>query len=180
MESIGSDAAGEFGVDVTLQKPLEDALGLFGELGINYALIGAAAAMVYGRSRFTEDVDFVADATHQKTLAEHPEIMRKYHFDPGSTWKLYHDSGAELDIWKDEFSDQIAARARVLAFRDKTIRIADVHDLIAMKLCADRPQDDYDISEILKKTPLDEAVLAQRVTPGEFTRYLNIKARVRA
>ena len=53
-----------------------------------------------------------------------------------------------------------------------------MHDLIAMKLRANRPQDDYDISEIIKKTPLDEALLMQRVTPEQFARFQAIKTRV--
>jgi hypothetical protein len=180
MEATGSNSAREWGVNGALHLPLVDAVELFEELRIGYALIGATAAMVYGRARFTEDVDFVADSGHQKTLAEHSEVMRRHHFDPNCTWKLYHDSGAEIDIWKDEFSDQIAARAQVVPLQDKKIRIAEVHDLIAMKLRANRPQDDYDISEIIRQTRLDENLLAQRVTAEQFGRYLNIKTRVQA
>src|SRR4051812_19588675 len=80
--------------------PLLDAVSLFEELGIGYALIGGLAAMHYGRSRFTEDVDFVAAADHEAKLAANGEAMRRLHFDPGSTWKLYHESGVEIDIWK--------------------------------------------------------------------------------
>ena len=58
----------------------------------------------------------MAAEAHQKTLAEHPEVMRKHHFDAASTWKLYHDSVRELDVWKDEFSDQIAAPRRSFPF----------------------------------------------------------------
>jgi len=41
---------------VPYPQPLLDAVRLFDELGIGYALIGGVAAMHYGRSRFTEDV----------------------------------------------------------------------------------------------------------------------------
>jgi len=164
-------------MESSLQQPLEDAVALFDALKIPYALIGGIAAMLYGRSRFTEDVDFVAAAAHEKILAAHPEIMRQHHFDPVSTWKLYHESGIEIDIWKDEFSDQIAARARTIQFHGRSMRVADVHDLIAMKLRADRPQDDYDISEIIKKTPVEEAVIQNRITAEQFSRYGDIKRR---
>jgi len=167
-------------VEPSLLQPLQDAVALFTALQIPYALIGGIAAMVYGRSRFTEDVDFVAAADHEKILAANPDIMRQHHFNPASTWKLYHDSGIEIDIWKDEYSDQIAARARTIQFHGRAVRIADVYDLVAMKLRADRPQDDYDISEILKKTSLDEALLQQRVTPEQFQRFLDIKKRTPA
>ncbi len=48
--------------------PLLDAVGLFESLGIGYALIGGVAAMVYGRARFTEDVDFIAASGHMDFL----------------------------------------------------------------------------------------------------------------
>src|SRR4051812_33237385 len=75
--------------------PLLDAVALFEELGIGYALIGGLAAMHYGRSRFTEDVDFVATADHEQRLVENAEVMRRHRFDPNCTWKLYHESGVE-------------------------------------------------------------------------------------
>ncbi len=159
-----------------LRQPLRDAIGLFTSLQIPYAMVGGVAAMVYGRARFTDDVDFVAASTHEKILAANPDAMRARHFDPASTWKLYHDSGVEIDIWKDEFSDDIAA-ATTFQFGEQTIRIAEVHDLIAMKLRADRPQDDYDISEIIKETPVDEAILTSRVTVEQFDHFQNIKKR---
>ena len=39
----------------SLIKPLQDAVALFEELGIAYAVVGGIAAMVYGRARWTED-----------------------------------------------------------------------------------------------------------------------------
>ena len=162
----------------TLAKPFEDAVGLFSSLGIPYALIGGIAAMVYGRARFTEDIDFVAAADHQAVLAAHSEAMQAHRFDPQCTWKLYHDSGIEIDVWKDEHSDGIAARAREVQWGNTTVRVAEVHDLIAMKLRAGRLQDDYDISEILKKTPLVEETLRALVTQEEFARFEAIKKRV--
>jgi hypothetical protein len=56
-------------------------------------------------------------------------------------------------------------------------RVADPHDLIAMKLRAHRLQDDYDIGEILKHHPIDETRLASLVTESELTHYHSIKLR---
>ena len=161
-----------------LLQPLEDAVALFDALQIPYALVGGIAAMVYGRARFTEDVDFVASASHEQVLAAHPDVMASFHFDPACTWKLYHITGIEIDIWKDDYSDQIAARAQVIQLRGHAVRIAEIHDLIAMKLRANRPQDDYDISEILKHTAIDETLLQQRIAPEQFARFLAIKGRI--
>jgi hypothetical protein len=166
-------------VATPLLAPLQDAVALFNQLHIPYAMVGGIAAMVYGRSRFTEDVDFVAAAAHERILAENPQAMRARRFDPTSTWKLYHDSGVEIDIWKDENSDAIAARAREIELEGQTVRIADVHDLVAMKLRAGRLQDDYDVSEILRGTPIDEALLRTRITPEQFSHFESIKARTK-
>lgn len=158
--------------------PLLDVVGLFNELGIGYALVGGVAAMYYGRTRFTEDVDFVAAGGHEDVLRSNPDAMRRHHFDPGCTWKLYHDSGVDIDIWKDEHADGIVSRAKEIALAGTTVRIADPHDLIAMKLRAGRIQDDYDVSEILKGTAIDDAIVDRRVTPEQFQHYLAVKKRI--
>jgi hypothetical protein len=158
--------------------PLLDAVALFEQLSIGYALVGGVASMYYGRSRFTEDVDFVAASGHQELLATNAEAMRQHHFDPACTWKLYHQSGVDIDIWKDEHSDAIVGRAREVQLAGRLVRIAEPHDLIAMKLRAGRIQDDYDVSEILKGAAIDDAVVEARVTPEQWGHYLGIKRRV--
>lgn len=161
-----------------LTQPLLDAASLFETLGIRYALVGGLAAMFYGRARFTLDVDFIAQHDHQAILAANPDAMREHHFDPTCTWKLYHDTGGEVDLWKDGFADAIVERARVETLAGRPIRIAEPHDLIAMKLRADRPQDDYDIAEMLKHRPIDDATVKQRVTPEQYDRFQQIKRRI--
>lgn len=161
-----------------LLEALKDAVGLFTELHIPYALVGGLAAMIYGRARFTEDADFVAAANHLSILAANPDTVRRFHFDPASTWKLYHASGISIDIWKDENSDAIAARAKTIELRGLTLRIAEVHDLIAMKLRANRPQDDYDISEIVRVVQIQEPAIAAQVSSDELARFRQIRARI--
>ena len=100
------------GEPVPYLQPLLDAVGLFDSLGLGYALVGGVAAMYYGRARFTEDLDFVVISGHMDVLAKHPQTMKQFHFDPGSTWKLYHDSGIEVDASKDEHCDAIISRSR--------------------------------------------------------------------
>ena len=158
-------------------QPLLDAVSLFEELGIGYALIGGVAAMYYGRSRFTEDVDFVATTGHMDVLAAHPGKMEKYHFDATCAYKLYHASGVQVDVWKDENSDGIVQRSRSTQLAGRTVRIVDPHDLIAMKLRAGRLKDDYDISQIASATPIDETRLQGLVTAEEFLRFKAIRMR---
>jgi hypothetical protein len=157
---------------------LIDAVTLFERLDIGYALIGGVAAMVWGRSRYTEDVDFVAGAGHQQKLTDHAQIMRDCRFDPSCTWKLYHESGLEIDIWKDEHADGIIERAVEVKLAERIVKVAEPHDLIAMKLRADRPQDDYDISEIVKTHAIHDDTIQQRVTAEQFDRFIAIRNRV--
>jgi len=159
-------------------EPLLDAISLFEDLGIGYALVGGVGAMYYGRVRPTEDLDFVAVVGHGDVLSRNAEVMRKHRFDPSCTWKLYHESGVEVDLWKDEFADGIVARAVEFEAAGRKIRVAEVHDLIAMKLRAGRVQDDYDISEILKGTAVDDEVVRAKVTTEQFGHYLAVKQRI--
>ena len=161
----------------SLSQPLLDAVALFEHLVLGYALVGGVAAMYYGRQRFTEDVDFVVVPGHMDVLAANSGIMKKHHFDPSCVFKLYHDSGVDVDLWKDQFASEIIERAGTAELAGARIRIADPHDLIAMKLRAGRIQDDYDISEVIKGTPIDAQTVEQRVTPEQFSHFLEIKRR---
>jgi hypothetical protein len=161
-----------------LAEALHDAVSLFRELKIGYALIGGLAAMVHGRSRYTEDVDFVAEPNHAEILANHPEAMQRHGFDPGCTWKLYHRSGIAVDLWKDEYAREIVKRSVRRKLGDRFAKVAEPHDLIAMKLRANRPQDDYDIAEMIKAQNLDSDRLQALVTKSLFRRYQSIAKRV--
>lgn len=163
--------------DLDLARPMLDAVALFESLNIDYALIGGLAAMYYGRARFTEDVDFITHDTAEQHLANNPDTMHRHHFDPTCTWKLYHESGIEIDLWRDPFVADMIARSCDAQLAGRTIRIVDPHDLIAMKLRAARPQDDYDISEILKRAEIDDHIVQARVASEEFAHFLQIKAR---
>jgi hypothetical protein len=162
---------------VPYAQPLLDAVALFEELGIGYALIGGIAAMYYGRSRFTEDVDFVAVTGHMDTLASHPAEMEKYHFDPSCTCKLYHASGVHVDLRKDQHADRIVANSHPVELAGRSIRMIDLLDLVSMKLRAHRLKDDYDISQILLSNPVEEDKLRAAVTAEEFAWFLDIKKR---
>jgi hypothetical protein len=162
---------------VPYAQRLLDAVLLFEELHVGYALIGGVAAMYYGRARFTEDVDFVAATGHMDALKAHPAVMEKNHFDPTCAHKLYHASGVQVDVCKDEHSDAIIERAREVDLAGRAVRMIDPHDLIAMKLRAGRLKDDYDISEIAARTPLDQARFEAMLTPEQLSRFTQIRMR---
>ena len=164
-------------MQVPYAQPLLDAVALFERLGIGYALIGGIASMYYGRARFTEDVDFVAVTGHTDVLAANPRAMEEFHFAPESVNKLYHQSGVCVDVWKDEHADQIIRNAADVTLAGRAIRIVEPHDLIAMKLRARRLKDDYDISQILISTPIDEKRLAGMVDDDQLRHFHQIKSR---
>jgi hypothetical protein len=162
---------------VPYAQPLLDAVGLFEELSIGYALIGGIAAMYYGRSRFTEDVDFVAVTGHMEIFAAHPAELEKHHFDSDCVHKLYHKSGIQVDLWKDEHADAIVRNSVSVQLAGRTIQMIEPHDLIAMKLRARRLKDDYDISEILRGTTIDLARVEAMATAEQMSHLREIQRR---
>ncbi|MEM1445892.1 MAG: nucleotidyltransferase [Planctomycetota bacterium] len=172
------DAAPDARNTPDLAEAMHDAVALFRELKIGYALIGGLAAMVHGRSRYTEDVDFVAEPDHADIFEAHPDAMRRHGFDPTCAWKLYHRSEIAIDLWKDRHAAGIVERAVRRKLGKRFVKVAEPHDLIAMKLRADRPQDDYDIAEIVKAQRIEESVLAERVTAAQLRKFRKIAKRV--
>ena len=168
---------GNTSVQVPYAQPLIDAIELFDELKIKYALIGGIAALYYGQPRFTEDVDFVAMTGHGDVLAVNPDAMHRHHFDPTCSHKLYHQSGVNVDLWKDEFSDDIVRRAVDVVLAGHQCKMIERHDLIAMKLRAQRVKDDSDIVEVVKNGSIDESRLRTLVTPEQFAHFESIKHR---
>jgi hypothetical protein len=162
---------------VPYSQPMLDAIALFEELAIGYALIGGVAAMYYGRPRFTEDIDFVAISGHREKFAANRAIVEKHHFASDCDHKLYYQSGVQVDLWRDEFSDEIVNRAADVQLAGRVCRMIEVHDLLAMKLRAARLQDDYDVSEILRNNTIDESRLGTLVTPEQIAHFQMIKAR---
>jgi hypothetical protein len=163
---------------VPYAQPLLDAVSLFESLGLGYALIGGIAAMYYGQSRFTQDVDFVAVTGHMEAFAAHPEFVEANHFASDCNYKLYHQSGVQVDLWRDPHADGIIARAVEVKLAGRSVKVIEPHDLIAMKLRARRLKDDDDVSQILLHTPIDESRLASLVSADELSHFAGIKARM--
>ncbi|MEM1099338.1 MAG: hypothetical protein AAGH92_11185 [Planctomycetota bacterium] len=82
-------------------------------------------------------------------------------------------------MWNDKHAAGIVDRAVRRKLGDRFVKVAEPHDLIAMKLRADRPQDDYDIAEILKAQAIEETKLAALTTATQFRRFQKIARRVR-
>lgn len=161
-----------------LHVALTDAIALFEQIGIGYALCGGIAAMLYGRARYTEDVDFIAQPGYETVLARNAQAMRDHRFEPTATYVLYHDTGVRVDLWKDEHVAGMIDRAVAHQWQGHAVRVVEPHDLVAMKLRADRPQDDYDIGELIKSGIVEVDRLAALVDDAQLTRFKAIAKRV--
>jgi predicted nucleotidyltransferase len=82
-----------------------------------------------------------------------------------------------VDLWRDEFSDDIVERAVEVQLAGRTCRMIEMHDLIAMKRRAGWIQDDYDVSEVGRHNVIDESRLRTLVSPELFAHFQSIKSR---
>jgi predicted nucleotidyltransferase len=122
----------------------------------------------------------VAVTGHMDVFAAHPTEMEKFHFDPTCTYKLYHQSGVQVDLWKHQHADRIVANSHPIELAGRKIQMVDLLDLICMKLRAHRLKDDYDISQIIQTNEIDQERLRSLVKPDEFAWFLEIKKRTSA
>lgn len=164
-----------------LTAPVRDAVALFEELGIEHAVVGGVAAMLHGRARYTDDLDFIAASGHEATLQAHPESMRRHGFDSTCTSKLYHTSGTDIDLWKDEHVPGMLKRAEPVVLGGVPTRVVTPEDLIAMKLRAGRAQDVYDITEVVRRRReeggVDARLLRELVTVEQYAEYEAVVAK---
>jgi len=151
---------------MTAGGPFGEALArltaVFEERGIPHALIGGLAVAVWGAPRATEDIDLLAD------LSPSPELdsaLRAAGFDV--EWRrggpddpvplllrLRSASGPEIDIvcatrvWEREM---LGRSIRVRIPEGPETSVADVEDLIVLKLLAGGPGDLADVAELLER-----------------------------
>jgi len=59
------------------------------------------------------------------------------------------------------------------------VKIVEPNDLVAMKLRAGRPQDDYDISELIRSGMAEVAIVKSRVTSEQFERFVTLQQRTK-
>jgi hypothetical protein len=146
-----------------LTDPLFHFLDLLETHGIPYALIGGLAVSALGRERFTKDVDFTIsiDESQAKTLEKlfKGDPIYKVHLIsfisspkiPDMFRIFWRETPVDLLVANTDFQKEIVQRALSETVAGRTIKIATPEDLIVLKLLADRPQDQADISVLLKR-----------------------------
>ncbi len=139
---------------------LEKISGALNKKGIDYAVIGGQAVLVYGYARFTNDIDVLigADTTQLSLLGEiceelnltrlkDDEFTRTTNvvpvFDPETNFR------ADLVFCFTEFEREAIDRAVTKVQSETPVKFATVEDLILMKLYASRAIDIEDIKKLL-------------------------------
>ena len=127
---------------------------------VPYALIGGLASGFRGRPRFTEDVDVLVRVAQLKLPGLLQDLQsRGFSLDMVETvreWNEHHLAQIHYqDVAIDWLKpllpclDHALDRAPLEAWPDANVRIASAEDLILLKVLAMRPQDVFDIQNLL-------------------------------
>jgi len=160
----------------------ERIIGALARNGVDYVLIGALAARLYGFPRVTADMD-ITPSREQDNLERLAAALRELGsrvftesvpeglaFDcsakalaRAAMWNLVTDAG-RLDVafspsGTEGFND-LAEHAERFEVFDASILVASLADIIRSKAAADRPQDRQDV-------PLLRAILARQKKSGD-------------
>jgi predicted nucleotidyltransferase len=150
-----------------LDKAVEQIIGLFDELGLQYAIMGGIAVRVYGIPRATYDVDFttaipreVLPSLFQRVQSKGFTVPEQYlqgWLDqvggmPLIKFRLYLDGrGVDVDVFlaESEFQETILTRRKRAKLNGNAAWLVSPEDLILLKLLANRPRDIADVGDVL-------------------------------
>jgi len=143
---------------------------LLGRLGIDHAVIGAAALAAHGVPRATADLDLlVVDTTclEESTWGElrgagvGVEIRRGDTTDPLAgvvRVTVGGESAIDVIVGRDGWQREVLERARLTRIGDASVSVVEAVDLVLLKLFAGGPQDAWDLDQLLD---VDEAIAPQ-------------------
>jgi len=144
--------------------------------GVEYAVIGALAAAVYGTIRASADADALVSLTARR-LSSLSHVFRKHGFtvelhqgdleDPIPAMLVVgdkHENRVDLLAGLRGLDPQMLSRTVEIPFSGETLRVASRTDFIAMKCFAGRPQDLEDARIALKTAEHLDLDLLRRVT----------------
>ena len=156
-------------------KVVRDATGALTEAGVDYGLMGAMASAVFGRPRWTLDVDIFI---RPQDVRHAVEALEKAGFESRPSqhnWlvKCVRDRvlvdlifTAKGGIYLDE---QMLARIKPADYKGMAVRVVPPEDLVVMKAIAsdqDTPRYWHDALGIIANTELDWDYLVQRARIG--------------
>jgi hypothetical protein len=149
-----------------------------------FVVVGGLAVVLHGYARLTADVDIVVDLAPGEAVKAvaalgrigmvprapvearefaDPDKRRTWVEEKGMRVFSMHDPRhpiVEVDLFVDPpipFAE-LAARAEWISIGDRSVRVASIADLVAMKRAAGRPKDLEDIAAL-------EAIVRRRSTP---------------
>ncbi len=149
-------------MNATVAELLDVSIRLFERYGERYALIGAIACGVWGRPRYTSDVDAVVSVsgrTLRKLLREAGGLA--FEFDEAAANMSLGVSGVirlnyrgrhlDLIAGDTDFDKSALRRARAVRIGKRHVSCATAEDVIVYKLVAGREQDIADVIRIIER-----------------------------
>jgi hypothetical protein len=160
---------------------LADLAEALSEFGVRWYVFGAQAAIVYGASRLTADVDVTLDLGSRpavdllKALRRHgfaPEIPDPSFIETTRVIPIVHrrtSMPVDLVLAGPGLEDLFFERARALRVGARKINFAAPEDLIAMKILSGRAKDIDDVESLLVARPdLDTGVIRDTLRLAEM------------
>jgi len=142
---------------------LADLAVVFAALEVEWYLFGAQAAIVYGVARLTGDVDVTVRVPDRLPMAAvagelercgfRPRISDPAFIDQSRILPFVHEAtGLPVDmvLAGPGIEDEFIARAQRRPIDGVEVPVADVTDLIVMKVLAGRPKDIEDVVKLLR------------------------------
>ena len=161
-----------------LLKALQDIIGLFERLAIEYVVMGGLAARAHGIPRATYDIDFTIAIEDEKLPGLYAEAQGLGYSIPDHQLGGWTDrvsgmpivkfylfiEGRKIDIdvflARSDFQKEVLKRRQVERVNGITLWMVSAEDLILLKLLASRPRDLADVADVLfTQDQLDEAYL---------------------
>lgn len=142
---------------------LADLAAALDALSIPWYLFGAQAAIVYGVARLTADVDVTVRAPENRPVAQWLPTLERHHFLPRFTdpeflartrvLPLVHAPTTlpvDLVLAGPGLEEEFLNRARPQSVDGIIVPVADVSDLVILKVLAARPKDLDDVAALLR------------------------------
>ncbi|MBW3540513.1 MAG: nucleotidyl transferase AbiEii/AbiGii toxin family protein [Planctomycetes bacterium] len=144
----------------TLTTALEHLADVLEHNGVRYAVIGAVAAAIRSRPRYTQDIDLLLNVPQLALPGILAELQgRGFNFDAETVIREWTTSamtaldyqGVRVDLLKPVLPlfHEVIEKATEERFENRTLRVATAEGLIALKLLSFRPQDRADIASLL-------------------------------
>jgi hypothetical protein len=140
--------------------------------GVRCALIGATAMAVHGISRATLDFDLLATDAHcldHSWWAAFTRAGSSIDIRAGGAddplagvvrFDAPHERSVDVLVGGEPWQQRLVERAPLFAIEDTRVRVAQVADLVLLKLYAGGPQDAWDIHQLLAVEDRVELVAA--------------------